>query len=324
VKKLLLGLTLLAAMPAEAEYRGPFVNAHLHINGNSDVAAMVRQMDATDTRYGILIPRYYGGSGPHGGDVRADAREVEAIVAGSTRFFTLFGMQRDDLCFERAFNDRAFVRTLIADIRAALEKKSTYVGVGEMKIKHFSYGGGPCSEVDFPVDSRLVREVLRTVQEFDRPLLIHMEGAPGSRENLRRLLREFPKARLIWAHNCGRTHPKLIRDMLAEHPNLHCDIANMGADTNGYGRPWPRVESYTVLMVDRDNVLNDDQRRLMNDFADRFLAGTDEAHTRGQQAGTMTRRLGGMRKILGQLEPEAAEKIAYRNAIRVFGLPVGP
>ncbi len=314
-------LLMLVAIPAiaQADYAGPVINTHLHINGNSPVSNILWQLKRTNTEYAILVPKYF--KSIYRGDEPVIDSELEDFIKNNPNLFTLFGMQRTELCDSRLHNSDDYIANLIPKIKAALAKKY-YVGVGEYLAKHFAYNPGKCAERDHPIDSKLLRAILSAIQDFDKPLLIHMEGHPDLVRDLGKLLTEFPKAKVVWAHNCGRSHPGVIRTMLSKHKNLFCDLANMGGGGPGYGIAWPRLESYTFLPADNYNKLVPEQRDLMNDFADRFMIATDEAHNNGQRSNIQYRRMSEMRDFLYQLKPEAREMIAYKNAIRIFSLPM--
>jgi hypothetical protein len=145
-----------------------------------------------------------------------------------------------------------------------------------------------------------------------------MEGDPISVSRLKRVLNFGGK--VIWAHNCGRSNPSVIREMLSAHSNLFCDLANMD-DQGFYGSGKPRLAGFSYLIM-KDGTLDSDQKRLMVDYKNRFMVGSDVAHTEGFRKSQVSKRLQRMRLMLSQVPPDVAERIAFRNAIDVFGLPL--
>jgi hypothetical protein len=155
---------------------------------------------------------------------------------------------------------------------------------------------------------------------FDVPMVVHMEGYPALVDDFSKLLAEYPKARFVWAHNCGRSKAPVIRGMLTRHPNLFCDLANMtNVGTTGYGIGWPRREEFTAL-IEQGGVLVPDMKALYEEFPDRFMLGMDVAHAPGNNPQNYSQRVNRFRELLGQLKPETARKLAEANAIRIFKL----
>jgi predicted TIM-barrel fold metal-dependent hydrolase len=155
---------------------------------------------------------------------------------------------------------------------------------------------------------------------FDVPVVVHMEGYPALVDDFSRLLVEYPTARFVWAHSCGRSQAAVIRGMLARHSNLYCDLSGMtNVGTYSYGTGWPRMESFTAL-IEQGGVLVPDMKALYEEFPDRFMLGMDFAHVRANNLQSYYWHVSRFRELLGQLKPETAKKFAETNAIRVFKL----
>lgn len=328
VRRLLMGSIALLVSPAGwAQYTGPMINAHLHYLGNIPPALIMEQLAREQTQAAILMPKFYTGGGPYDGkDESAQDAQVEALIrAYPNTFFPLMGLQRNELC-----EDINWVqRKVINDLDEELEKKlasGLYYGAGELIVIHWAYGkhqhsvkkNKNCSELNHDLNSPLVQALLKTLKRFDKPLVIHMEASP---KGIRQLEAVLPLgSKIVWAHNCGRAHPDTIRGLLQKHQNLYCDLANMD-DQGFYGSGQPRLEIYSYLIMQKGK-LDPLQQALMEEFSNRFMVGTDVAHTEGFEKQQVAKRLHRMRVLLGQLSPTAAQKIAYQNAITVFGLPL--
>ena len=98
-----------------------------------------------------------------------------------------------------------------------------------------------------------------------------------------------------------------------------CDLGGMSAPGKaGYGTMWPRRTPWIHLIEDGQGNLLPDVAALFEEFPERFMVGTDAAHTPALQG--YVPRIARFRRLLSQLKPETAAKLAYRNAERVFGL----
>ena len=312
---------------AAAQYQGKMINAHLHLLGNVKTELLLSELSKENTQAAILMPKFYTGGGPYDGkDVSSDDNQVEALYKSyPSIFFPLIGLQRNQLCDDISWHQSSTVSAIEAELVQKLSS-GMYFGAGELIVIHWAYGkhqnsskrNKNCSELDHGLDSPLVLAMLGQLKKFNKPLVIHMEASPKGISQLKKVLPLG--AKIVWAHNCGRAHPDVIRGLLSQFDNLSCDLANMD-DRGFYGSGQPRVESFTYLIM-RDGVLDEAQKKLIEDFPNRFMVGTDVAHTEGFEKQQVSKRLNRMRFMLGQLSPATAKKVAYQNAIQIFDLPL--
>ncbi len=85
---------------------------------------------------------------------------------------------------------------------------------------------------------------------------------------------------------------------------------NMTAET------WPRKTPSVHLVQDDAGRILPEMKQLFEAFPDRFMIGTDTAHT--HMLKFYEYRIAMFRVMLAQLAPEAARKIGVENARRVF------
>ncbi len=101
-----------------------------------------------------------------------------------------------------------------------------------------------------------------------------------------------------------------------------CDLGGVlnGPRTKGgYGKYWPRKTPWIFLVQDDAGRVLPDMKRLFEEFPDRFMIGTDTAHT--PYLRSYGYRIAIFRVMLVQLKPEAARKIGFENARRLFKRP---
>lgn len=103
--------------------------------------------------------------------------------------------------------------------------------------------------------------------------------------------------KIVWAHTGFSTGPEMIEKYLQKYPNL-----------------WGEL-SYRYDVTEAGK-LKPSWRRLFEKYPDRFIVGSDTWVTErwGQYASIMN----GYRDWLAELPKDVAEKIAYRNAERLF------
>ena len=153
--------------------------------------------------------------------------------------------------------------------------KYRYVGVGEFHL----YG----EEAELPVPKRMV------AMAREHNLVLH---AHSDADALERLFRQWPAARVLWAHS-GFERPQAVRQVLRRHPRLWCDLAYRGDHASG-------------------SKVDPAWREAFGEFPDRFMVGTDTFtperwHYIGVHAASS-------RAWLADLPAALAERIAWRNA----------
>jgi len=308
--------TVLSAQP----YQGPIIDAHGHLGASFNWEIMVEVMDKNNvTRQTVMARHYPGPEGPR--DLPgSDENALRLAERYPGRFFPLVGMQRPFLTGSHKWQSPDHdVERLIEETEPKLAS-GKFFGVGEFIVRHWSYSRGPHAEQDNPIYSTFMRRMSGIAARFDVPMVIHMEGYPALVDDFSRLLAEYPGARFIWAHNCGRGKAPVIRNMLTRHANLFCDLAGMtNVGTTGYGVGWPRMEEFSSL-IEQDGVLFPEMKALYEEFPDRFVLGMDVAHAPGMNQQNYSRRVNRFRNLLGQLKPGTAKKLAETNAVRIFKL----
>ena len=117
-------------------------------------------------------------------------------------------------------------------------------------------------------------------------------------EALEILFGHNPRASIIWAHTGFGTSPERVARYLERYPNLMGELSYRHGITEGDGR------------------LTEDWKRLFLKYPDRFLVGSDTwINERWASYGTIMNEYRGW---LAQLPRDVAEKIAFRNAERLF------
>jgi predicted TIM-barrel fold metal-dependent hydrolase len=208
-----------------------------------------------------------------------------------------------------------YLEGLEQDLRAG-----KFRGIGELFVNNLKTRGPNLAGTRYPADSPLMRRLLSLAAAYQAPLSIHMDADPASVAELERLLAADRKAVVIWAH-CGFwADAALVRQLMAQHPNLFCEISYR--DDRGF---VVRMLKGTIMESGRR--LKPDWKALLEDHSDRFLVGTDTSPVRGERGflpglavGEYLGIIDSFRAILAQLTPESARRIAHENAGRLFRL----
>jgi hypothetical protein len=154
-------------------------------------------------------------------------------------------------------------------------------GIGEFHL----YGG----QVGTPVIKRLTEIVLR------EGIYLH---AHSDEVAIVELFTLEPRLKVIWAHAGMSSGPQAVGALLDRYATLWVDLALRNGDIAPGG------------------TLDPGWRALFLRHPDRFLAGTDTWVTSRWEA--LPSSVTDVRAYLKQLPPDVAEKIAYKNAERLF------
>lgn len=240
-------------------------------------------------------------------DVLALAREFPALVIiGAPKYFQL----RDDL-------DQDYIEATIAGI-----KTHGYAFVGEILYSHADKSHGKQTArgeryVD-PLAPGTARFLAR-LKPLRVPLMTHWEVYDWARDwpRFSRLYAAWPEQIFIIPH-MGFGKAAQMRAILERHPNVVVTLSKKEKDQRSMSAEKTRKIGRAV--IDGCGALKPEWRNLLNRFSDRVLFATD-AHKnhRWNIYGKSVRR---QRRILGQLSPKIAARIAYKNAQRVYGVKI--
>jgi hypothetical protein len=161
-------------------------------------------------------------------------------------------------------------------------KRGFYRGIGEFHL----FG----KDADAPQVARMAR------MAQERGLWLH---AHSDDDAIERLIRHAPNVRIIWAHTGMSTPLEKVDRMFAAHPQLIGELSYRDIEgAGGLSAGW---------------------KALFLKYPDRFVIGTDTWVT--SRWSEVSSILAGYRRALADLPPPVAEKIAWRNGMRLFGLP---
>ncbi|MBT6094323.1 MAG: amidohydrolase family protein [Rhodospirillaceae bacterium] len=304
------------------------VHAHLHAGGNAgslggSADSALAVMDKFGITKALIMPPPQTVSQGH--DETLESYNGYDNAAG--RFAFLGGGGSLNVMIQEALRSGGVNEELQGRFRARAENilRSGAIGFGEMTAEHVSRRSGH-PYVSAPPDHPLFLLLADIAAANDVPIDLHMEALPDDlprpeklssdnpntlRANIAafgRLLSHNPKAKIIWAHagwdNTGERTPDLMRELLAAHTNLYMSLKVAGGTIKD-SRP-----------VKEGKKLKRQWKKLIEDFPNRFMIGSDLKYRKGAKT-----RGGGpkvYRAILKRLSAEVADKVAYRNAERVF------
>jgi hypothetical protein len=267
---------------AQPRYAGPLFDAHLHYNEEAFVAPHpLPDVLARMQRSGVRA--IVANSRPNDGTRTLAGARAQTRAAGVmvVPFVRLYRNRAD---YSGWFQDESIVEMVQREL-AAGTPAGPYRGLGEFHLYDSANANGP-----------VARKLMQLAQEKNLAVLAHVDDAA-----IDLLMAHAPEARLIWAHTgIGGAPVERVRALLVKYPKLMGEL------------------SYRPGLTDAQGGLSAPWKALLTEFSERFLIGSDtwiNARWEGYEA-----LMADTRRWLADLPPVAAQRIAWDNGARLFGL----
>jgi predicted TIM-barrel fold metal-dependent hydrolase len=138
------------------------------------------------------------------------------------------------------------------------------------------------------------------------PVIIHEELTDAAVTQLDAALAAHRKTTVVIAHG-GEGPPARVAAMLARHPNLVFDLSGM------HFQRKPALATET-------GPLDPAWKAVIEKHPDRFMMGIDVWAPRLFEPPTLDKLMAWTRRVLGELNPDVAARVASRNAAALFKL----
>ena len=276
----------------------PIADLHFHADRNLSPEAVLAAMDRAGVRW--------AGNGPKGADPN-----WQAYVAAAPERFIPFGGQGAIGTRVQSQGESAWTLQSpdLNRYLGALEqglREGRFRGIGELFVNNEHTHQRDFAPTRYPADSPLMRKLLALAATYHVPLSVHMEADPASIDELERLLASDRNATVIWAH-CGFwIEADDVKKLMDRHPNLMCELSHR--DDRAHG---PRMRTSPITAPGRR--LKPEWKALLEAHSDRFLVGTDV-----DNFDDYGKIVAYYREVFAQLSPEAAERFARGNAMRLW------
>jgi predicted TIM-barrel fold metal-dependent hydrolase len=280
LRALALGAFPVRAVWSAAPYAGPLIDAHSHLHGPEAIEPLVAAMD----RHRIGRVAILGVGGVQKDDPAWISRAVERHP-------------------DRVIAVAPVPDPLAPDAARRLERylaSGRYRGAGEVHVHQAS------RKIRRAIDTPPFRALLDVCAGHGAPFIIHDELTDALVTELQGALAQNRKATIVLAHG-GSAEPALLAELLTRHENLHVDLSGMHF-------------LRTPALATEPGPLGTGWRGLLTERADRFLAGIDLWAPALFTPAMLDRLMSWTRRILGELPPAAAERIAHANAARLYRL----
>jgi len=275
-------LVLLVAGSAwGADYAGPLIDAHSHVSSATAIDGYVAAMKRHNVSRVVLLAV---------GGVQKD--DAAWLAAASKKYpdRVVAGLPLPDPTAE----------TAAAKLEEALQRTKAPV-LGEIHVRQVG-----SRKIDRDPNDQAFGRVLDVAAKFGVPVVIHYELTDEAVAALDRALAAHRKTVVVLAH-AGEGPPARVDGLLSRNSNLVVDLSGM------HFQRKPALATET-------GPLDPTWKALIEKMPDRFLMGVDVWAPRLLEPAMLDRLFTWTRRILGQLRPDVAERVAYRNATALFRL----
>lgn len=281
----------------------PLADLHLHPHPGLSPSAIKEAMDANGVRW--------AGAGASGGN-RSTWLAVSQELG--SRFIAFAGQTELGRAYFQGgvrAAEHPMVQGLLRNAEEDL-KAGRIKGIGEIFVNNLRSHSNPALRHKARADSPSIRLLYQLVARYGAFLTFHMEADSDNVAQLEWLLASDRAGRIVWNHCGSNTDARDVRPLLARHPNLFCELSF---------RYPPVLPPEAVRRIPQSKIFDEagpdpGWLRLIEDFPDRFMIGTD-AHSRSEYDGAIRVVRTG---LLPYLQPSTARKVAYENAQRLFDL----
>ncbi|PYN74665.1 MAG: hypothetical protein DMD96_29600 [Candidatus Rokuibacteriota bacterium] len=262
-----------------ADYGGPLIDAHSHVPNATAIDAYVAAMK----RHNVVKVVLLGVGGLQKDDTiwltAAGKKHPDRVVAG---------LPLPDPTSESA----------ASQLEVQLERGRPRV-IGEVHLRQVGR-----RTIDRDPNGAAFGKILDVAGKLGVPIVIHYELTDPAEAALDRALAAHRKTTIVLAHG-GEGPPRRLDRLLTRNPNLLVDLSGM------HFQRTPALASET-------GALDPGWKALIEKMPDRFMIGIDLWAARLFEPGMLDRLFLWTRRILGELKPDVAERVAHRNAAALF------
>lgn len=280
----------------------PIADVHMHTYKHNGPQAkeFLEQMDANGVVWGGAV-----------GDYREDVaqllgkRYISAV--GQAEFMQVFFSQGEAGLIDE--NHPVFVRFYEEADRLLAAGKAK--GFGELHTDN--HNSGPKNiQRHIRTDNKVMRRFYEIASKHNGFVQIHSQLDDDFVEDVLRLTADFPRVLTVLSHCLPLSRPSDLENLFSQRSNLVCELSAQGYIHNKLAgiKRAPRVHT--------EDGIKDGWKRLIEKFPDRVMVGTDACCGWFGSYSDMVKEI--RNNLLPSLEPEVMEKVAYKNAVRLFKL----
>ena len=283
----------------------PIADLHFHPAQNFTAGDAAQWFDANGVRW--------AGSGVKGSNMGGASTRKQYADALAGRYIAFGGQSDLNGIFKNGGlnaaedaknpNFLALLPKLEADL-----KSGAIHGIGEIFANTRASNPKEWMRRKMKIDAASNRALYALVGKYDAFITFHMHWDDDSVEQLEALIASQPSGKVLLNH-CGiDSSASAMRAFFEKHANVYCELS---------ARFKPKMPGkFQEREIFNARKIHSDWKQLIEDFSGRFMVGTDVEGDKKFGKAIRNVRSG----LLANLSPETAEKVAYKNAARLFKL----
>jgi len=280
----------------------PIADVHMHTALHNPRSAIwwKEQMDANGVRWG-------GGVGDYREDVQAELKDRYIPTIGQIAFFKVF--LKD--------NTRGLIdpeNPVFQDLYGQADKlfeSGLVKGFGEFHTNNLT-SGHPRIRRIIRTDNPAMRKYYAIAEKYSGFVQIHAEASKDFEKDILSLSADFPNVTTVLSHCLSANDTKLLESLFSKRTNITCEMSATGEAINrllGLNKPPIAFNSSGPFK---------DWKKLIESYPDQVMLGTDPCC--GVESGYSALISELRTNLLPYFSPEIMEKLAYKNAVRIFKL----
>ncbi len=280
----------------------PIADVHMHTysRGGPSSAALLEQMDKNNVRWG-------GAVGDYRADVADKLKERYIPAIGQIEFMEVFFSRgASALADEENWTFRRLYKN--AEEQFA---NGTVKGFGELHTDNHSSGPQNIRRT-IRTDNPAIRRMYAIANKHDGFIQIHSQQNDSFTTDILKLSADFPNSITVLSHCLPASQPNNLADLFSQRKNIVCEMSATGSAHNkilGINRPARAFD---------DSGLRPAWKELIETYPDQVMIGTDACCGWFNSYSDMVNEL--RNNLLPYLSPDLMEKVAYKNAVRIFKL----
>lgn len=273
----------------------PIADVHMHFSPRMTTAHLLRLMEENNVRWG-------GGVGDYDLAVQAALGDRYISAIGQAEFARVLLRDGQDALLNP--EHPVFVKLFQeAELLLATGKAR---GFGEIHISNLNaVGSDKAFQRKIPLDSPVVRRMYELADVHAGFVQIHYDKDRETVDQIIAMAKRYPRSLTVVSHCLSRGMPADMQRIFNAVPNVMCELSG-GTHIHG-------VERIVAPGGMRSGYL-----QLVEDFPERVMLGTDPCCGLMSRYGEIVQTM--RTKALAAMKPETLELVAYKNALRVFGL----
>jgi hypothetical protein len=199
----------------------------------------------------------------------------------------------------------------IKDVENAL--KRGFPWIGEALLRHRGV-------TSTPADDPVALEIFDLCAKYQVPITVHQDSADygGAYRELEKALDHSPTCIFVfhgWWMGTGHLTMRELERLILAHPNLYVELAGE-LEYQSSASSDEQVflgGTYRDQFAYLDGTIREEWRNVFEKYSDRFINGFDLFTESAYKLDNVKMRVDYWRNLLGQLNQETAERIAYKN-----------